>query len=37
MNDWCDEECQIKGEENKAQIEMLKGRTRVNTENYKNK
>jgi hypothetical protein len=37
-DDWCDDECQIKGEEiNKAQIKMLKGRTRMNTEDYKNK
>jgi hypothetical protein len=26
-----------KGGRNKAQIKMLKGRTRMNTENYKNK
>jgi len=37
MNDWYDEECQIRGEENEVQIKMLKGRTRMNTENYKNK
>jgi hypothetical protein len=37
-NDWYDEEYQIKGEEiNKAQIKMLKGRTRMNTKMYKNK
>jgi len=24
-NDWYNEECQIKGEENKVQIKMLKG------------
>jgi hypothetical protein len=37
-NDWCDKECQMKVEEiHKARNEMLNRRTRVNTENCKNK
>jgi hypothetical protein len=37
-NDLYDEECQIKIEErNKVRIKMLNRRTRMNTENYKNK
>jgi len=37
-NDLYDEECQIKVEEiNKVRIKMLSTRTRMNTENYKNK
>ena len=37
-NDRYDEECQINVEEiSKAQIKMLDRRTRMNTENYKNK
>ena len=38
MNVLYDKECQVKVEEiNKAQIKMLVRRTRMNTENYKNK
>jgi len=37
-NDLYDEKCQIKMEEgNKVRIKMLNRRTRMNTENYKNK
>jgi len=35
---WYDEECQIKVEvRNRARINMLNRRMRMNTENYKNK
>jgi hypothetical protein len=37
-NDLYDEKCQIKVEEgNRVRIKMLNRRTRMNTENYKNK
>jgi hypothetical protein len=36
--DWCDKERQMKAEEiNKARNKMLYRRTRINTDNYKNK
>ena len=37
-NGWYEKECSIKVEErNRARIKMLNKRTRMNTENYKNK
>jgi hypothetical protein len=37
-NDWCDKECRMKVEEiNKARNKMLRRRTKMNIENFKNK